>query len=96
MDYKDLNLIGSSSPHIRTKDGTGRIMGEVLLALIPAMLFGIYNFGWRALSAALVSAAGCCFFEWAYRKLMKKLVPWYFGPMREKMMRLLLTILTDG
>ena len=22
-----------------------------------------------------------------YRKLMKKLVPWYFGPMREKMMR---------
>ena len=31
-----------------------------------------------------------------YRKLMKKLVPWYFGPMREKMIRLLLTILTDG
>ena len=31
-----------------------------------------------------------------YQKLMKKLVPWYFGPMREKMMRLLLTILTDG
>jgi hypothetical protein len=24
------------------------------------------------------------------------LVPWYFGPMRQKMMRLLLTILTDG
>ena len=31
-----------------------------------------------------------------YQKLKKKLVPWYFGPMREKMMRLLLTILTDG
>ena len=31
-----------------------------------------------------------------YQKLMKKLVPWYFGPMREKMMRLLLMILTDG
>ena len=31
-----------------------------------------------------------------YQTLMKKLVPWYFGPMREKMMRLLLTILTDG
>ena len=29
-----------------------------------------------------------------YQALMKKLVPWYFGPMREKMMRLLLTILT--
>ena len=31
-----------------------------------------------------------------YQKLMKKLVPWYFGPMRQKMMDLLLTILTDG
>jgi hypothetical protein len=31
-----------------------------------------------------------------YRTLLKKIVPWYFGPMREKMMRLLLTILTDG
>lgn len=31
-----------------------------------------------------------------YNKLMKKIVPWYFGPMRQKMMALLLTILTDG
>ena len=31
-----------------------------------------------------------------YRRLMKKLIPFYYGPMREKMMRLLLTILTDG
>jgi len=31
-----------------------------------------------------------------YQKLMKKIVPFYFGPMRKKMMSLLLTILTDG
>jgi len=31
-----------------------------------------------------------------YQKLMKKIVPFYFGPMRKKMMDLLLTILTDG
>ncbi len=72
MDYKELNLIGSSSPHIRTKAGTGHIMGEVLLALVPALCFAVYNFGWRALSATVVSMAGCCFFEWAYRALMKK------------------------
>ena len=72
MDYKELNLIGSSSPHIRTKDGTSRIMGEVLLALLPAMGFAVYNFGWRALSATLVSALGCCGFEWLYRAVMKK------------------------
>ena len=31
-----------------------------------------------------------------YQKLARDIIPWYFGPMREKMMRLLLTILTDG
>lgn len=72
MDYKELNLIGSSSPHIRTKAGTGNIMGEVLLALVPALCFAVYNFGWRALTATAVSVAGCCFFEWAYRAVMKK------------------------
>ena len=45
MDYKELHLIGSSSPHIRTKDGTAHIMAEVLIALIPALAFSIYNFG---------------------------------------------------
>ena len=72
MDYSELNLIGSSSPHIRTKAGTNSIMGEVLIALAPALCFAIYNFGWRALANTLVSAAGCCLFEYLYRYLMKK------------------------
>lgn len=72
MDYKELNLIGSSSPHIRTKAGTSHIMGEVLLALVPALGFAIYNFGWRALTTTLVSILGCCVFEWLYRAAMKK------------------------
>ena len=72
MDYKELNLIGSSSPHIRTKAGTGHIMGEVLLALLPALCFSVYNFGWRALALTAVSVAGCCAFEWLYRALLGK------------------------
>lgn len=72
MDYKDLNLIGSSSPHIRTRIGTGHVMGEVLVAMLPALCFAVYNFGIRALTATLVSVAGCCFFEWLYRALLKK------------------------
>jgi len=72
MDYTDLHLTGSSSPHIRTKDGTGRIMGEVLVAMLPALCFGVYNFGWRALANTLVSVAGCCGFEWLYRAALKK------------------------
>jgi len=31
-----------------------------------------------------------------YRKLTNKIVPWYFRPMKDMLMRLLLTILTDG
>ena len=52
MDYKALTLIGSSSPHIRTRDGAGHIMGEVLIALVLPLAFGVYNFGPRALAAA--------------------------------------------
>ncbi len=72
MDYKDLNLIGSSSPHIRTKDGAGHIMGEVLIAMVLPLAFAVYNFGPRALAAAAVSVAGCCCFEWLYRILLGK------------------------
>ncbi len=72
MDYRDLNLTGSSSPHIRTKDGTGHIMGEVMLAMVPALGFAVYNFGWRALVNTAVSILACCGFEWLYRAAMKK------------------------
>ena len=72
MDYKELHLIGSSSPHSRTKDGTSHIMTEVLIALLPALAFSVYNFGWYVLTVTAVSAAGCCFFEWLYRAVMRK------------------------
>ena len=72
MNYKELNLIGSSSPHIRTKGGAGHIMGEVLLAMLLPLLFAVYNFGPRALAATAVSVAGCCAFEWLYRAALKK------------------------
>ncbi len=72
MDYKELNLIGSSSPHIRTRYGTSHIMAEVIVAMIPALCFAIYNFGPRALVNTLVSVLGCCIFEWIYRAMMGK------------------------
>lgn len=72
MDYKELNLIGSSSPHIRTKDSVGHIMGEVLIALLLPLVFAVYNFGPRAAAVTAVSAAGCCVFEWLYRMAMRK------------------------
>lgn len=61
----------SSSPHAHSPITTQTIMRDVLIALAPAMLGGIYFFGFRALAVTLVSVAACVFFEWAYCKLTK-------------------------
>ena len=71
-DYKKLNLIATSSPHIRGSETTRSIMLDVIIAMIPALIFGCFNFGMRALLLTGVSVIGCVFFEWLYRKLMKK------------------------
>ncbi len=60
----------SSSPHAHSPVTTQTIMRDVLIALTPALLGSVYFFGFRALMVTLVSAAGCVFFEWCYRKLM--------------------------
>ncbi|MBO4854760.1 MAG: RnfABCDGE type electron transport complex subunit D [Oscillospiraceae bacterium] len=74
-DYKNLKLIASSSPHIRSEEDTRSIMLDVIIALLPALLMRVYQFGswsFRALTLTVCSVAGCLFWEWGYRKLMKK------------------------
>ncbi len=71
-DYKNLKLIATSSPHIRGSETTQGIMKDVIIAMVPALAFACFNFGLRALTMTAVSVAGCVFFEWLYRKLMKK------------------------
>ena len=62
----------SSNPHVRDKMTTSRIMQLVALALLPTTLFGIWNFGFRALLVVLVTVASSVFFEWLYEKITKK------------------------
>ena len=71
-DYKNLKLIASSSPHIRSNEDTRSIMLDVIIALLPALGWSVYCFGWKALVLTLVSVASCVFWEWGYRKVMKK------------------------
>ena len=47
----------SSNPHIRSKVTTSNIMLAVVIALLPAAGFGIYNFGLDALILILVTVA---------------------------------------
>lgn len=62
----------SNSPHVRAKDTTRSIMLDVAIALLPATLFGIFNFGFRALLVILVTVGTCIVTEYAYEKGMKK------------------------
>ena len=71
-DYKSLKLIASSSPHIRSNEDTRSIMLDVIIAMIPALAWSVYNFGFKALILTLVSVVACLFWEWAYRKVLKK------------------------
>ena len=71
-DYKNLKLIASSSPHIRAKDDTRSIMIDVCIAMLPALFVSCFVFGIQALVLTLVSVVSCVFWEWLYRKLMKK------------------------
>lgn len=65
-------LIVSSSPHIRSNESVERIMIDVVIALIPAMIGAVYFFGLNALKLILVSAASAVAFEALIQKMLKK------------------------
>jgi len=62
----------SGAPFIRSKTDTSTIMRDVLIALVPALAVGVWQFGLKALLNVAISVVSCVFFEYAYRKLMKK------------------------
>ncbi len=62
----------SSNPHVRSKVTTSGIMLAVIIALMPAMGFGIYNFGIRALWVVLVTVASTVLTEAVYGLIVKK------------------------
>lgn len=62
----------SSNPHIRSKVSTDKIMLMVVIALLPATGFGIYNFGIRALFHVLITIASCVLSELVFELIVKK------------------------
>lgn len=56
----------SSNPHIRSKASTSRIMLCVVIALLPAAAFGVWNFGLNALLLILVTITSCVFSEFLF------------------------------
>lgn len=65
-------LFASPSPHIHSADNTRRIMGDVVLALIPALAVSTYVLGLRVLFVTFVAVASCVLFEYLISRLFLK------------------------
>ena len=64
-------LTVSSSPHIKNSDTTTGIMLDVIIALLPATVFGIILFGVSAALLIAVCIVSCVAFEYLSNKLFK-------------------------
>ena len=59
-------------PQVRTDTDTQRLMLDVIIALCPILIWAVIQFGAQPLLIALASICSAVFFEWGYRKLLKK------------------------
>ncbi len=62
----------SANPHVRDKASTKSIMFDVILALMPATVFGFWNFGGRAIVNTILSVLVCVVSEYAWQHFMHK------------------------
>ena len=60
----------STNPHVRSKVTTQSIMRDVLIALAPACIFGVYNFGFDALIRLIIGVVTCVATEAIYQYFM--------------------------
>lgn len=73
------DLILSSSPHVRTREDIPWIMRQVIIALIPGALLGLYFFGVPALNVIFISLVSCVFIEALCQKIMRRPVTVWDG-----------------
>ncbi|KXL54040.1 electron transport complex subunit RsxD [Anaerotignum neopropionicum] len=66
------NFVVSGTPHVRSKESIQSIMRDVIIALVPATVMGIFYFGVKALILVVATIVSAVFFEWLYQKIMKK------------------------
>ena len=65
-------LTAAMSPHIRHADTTRGIMGDVLIALSPAAVYGCVIFGFKAVILIFTCMAACVLAEFLWNKALKK------------------------
>ncbi len=68
-------LTVSPSPHVHSSDSTQKIMYRVVYAMIPALLWSVFIFGFDALRVTLIAVAACLAFEYLIQKYLMKTEP---------------------
>lgn len=65
-------LVISPAPHVHGSNDTRRMMGDVLIALLPALCVSVVAYGWQAFIVTAFSVACCVLIEWFIGKFMLK------------------------
>ena len=68
----DRKLLVSAGPHIRSSVSTTSVMGDVLIALLPAVVASVLVFGTRALLLEVVCVGASILFEYLFRRITKR------------------------
>ncbi len=64
-------LIVGPGPHISGADSTSSIMWSVVIALVPAFIFSMANFGWYAGAVTITAVVSAVATEWAIQRMRK-------------------------
>ena len=66
------SLLLSSSPHLRTRLSTSKIMAQVMLCLLPSVGMAVYHYGWNALRVILLCMVFCGGWEMLWCKVARQ------------------------
>ncbi|MEA4898451.1 RnfABCDGE type electron transport complex subunit D [Bacillota bacterium Meth-B3] len=67
-----MNLRLSTAPHIRNSESTATLMMNVIIALTPCAIAGIYNFGVSAAIVLVVATGSAVMFEYLYQVIARR------------------------
>ncbi|MBQ9468544.1 MAG: RnfABCDGE type electron transport complex subunit D [Clostridia bacterium] len=76
-DSKPHLLTVSPSPHMHSPRTTSIVMLDVIIALVPLLIWACYVFGMRALTVTVITVGSCVLFELLYCLIMKKPITVY-------------------
>lgn len=69
-----MSLYISTAPHVRSPQNTRSLMGDVLIALLPTTIAGIYYFGLNAALVCIIATVSAILFEYLWQRLTHKTV----------------------